>query len=99
MSKIVGLIVQEREQPAKRIEIENNLTSLQGLVGGYIECVTLNSNTVVVCDEEGVLKGKDFNRTIENIPLVGTFLILGVNNRTGNFISLTEKQISKYGLV
>ena len=38
------------------------LKQLQDLVGGYIECVpTRDQKGVLVCDEEGVLKGKDVN--------------------------------------
>lgn len=45
------------------IEIENNLKSLQVIVGGYIEFVgATDSNLLIVCNEEGKLDGLPANR-------------------------------------
>ena len=41
----------------KLIEVENKLKPLQGLVDGYIEAVTLDRELVLICNEEGLLKG------------------------------------------
>jgi hypothetical protein len=38
-----------------------SLEELQAIVGGYIEVVSLRDGRLIVCDEEGKLKGKDFN--------------------------------------
>lgn len=71
-----------RKAPGKapeRIEIENALDALQWEIGGYIETVTLASDLVVICDEEGRLKDKAANCRICGILFVGTILIAGVN--------------------
>lgn len=37
------------------------LEELQGIVGGYIECLNLSVGRLLICNEEGKLKGLDFN--------------------------------------
>lgn len=66
--------------PFEWAAIDNTLEAMQKLVGGYIETVTLPGNMVLVCDEEGVLKGKPLNAIIKNgrghdIPIVGDFFV------------------------
>ncbi|MZT26608.1 DUF3846 domain-containing protein [Butyricicoccus sp. BIOML-A1] len=39
------------------IDIDNTLKALQAEVDGYIETVTIASDAVVICNEEGVLRG------------------------------------------
>lgn len=43
------------------IDIDNTLKALQTEVGGYIETVTIASDAVVICNEEGVLLGMPYN--------------------------------------
>ena len=43
------------------IEVENTLKALQTEVGGYIETVTIASDAVVICNEEGALLGMPYN--------------------------------------
>lgn len=40
---------------------------LQSIVGGYIEVVSLHDGRLVVCDEEGKLKGKERNHKATDI--------------------------------
>ncbi len=63
------------------IDIENDLKSLQAEVGGYIETVTLAEDLVIICDEEGRLKGKEPNIALRGVGIdfCGTILIVGVN--------------------
>lgn len=34
-------------------DVPNTLEALQGLVGGYIETVTVATDAVIICNEEG----------------------------------------------
>ena len=70
-----ALIKRPKEKP-EWIEIENELEALQKAVGGYIQAVTFNG-FVVICDEEGWLKGQTPNCNINGVPFVGTILIVG----------------------
>jgi len=38
-----------------------SLEELNEVVGGYIEVISLHDGRLIVCDEEGKLKGKDRN--------------------------------------
>lgn len=60
------------------IEIDNTLEALQAAVGGYIEPVTFAPDAVVICDEEGRIKGKPKNCTIWDADFVGDLLFVGV---------------------
>ena len=68
-----------RKDPGKKpewVDIENTLESLQEAVDGYIEAVTF-SRYIVICDEEGRLKGKEANCNINGEDFVGSILIVG----------------------
>ena len=78
MSKIKVLY----KEPGKRAEvkeIDNTLEALQEAVGGYIETLTLDHDLVVVCNEEGKLRGMDYNATVAFEDIAGPFLALGVD--------------------
>ena len=42
-------------------DIPNTLEELQATVGGYIETVTIASDAVIICNEEGRLQGLPHN--------------------------------------
>ena len=59
------------------IEVENMLKALQAEVGGYIEAVTIASNAVIICNEEGRILGLPDNGRVCSVDFVGTVLIVG----------------------
>ena len=66
--------------PGKPIEtrtVENSLEALQQLVGGYIETFTIATDCVIICDEEGKLKGKPANFSFAGELFVGPVFICG----------------------
>ena len=54
------------------IEVENTLKALQQEVGGHIETVTIASDTVVICNEEGRILGLPDNGRVCGVDFVGT---------------------------
>lgn len=76
MNKIKVLIKRPGEPP-RSVWISDTLENLQRTVGGYIEIVTLQRGLVVICDEEGRLKGKPYNCTINGVSFVGDIVIAG----------------------
>ena len=72
------------------IEVENELKPLQQAVGGYLESFTFAEDACVLCDEEGLLKGKPYNTPVCGVSYVGTILIVGVAGE--DFADLTEQQ-------
>ena len=61
------------------IEVENTLEALQQEVGGHIETVTIASDAVVICNEEGRLCGLPYNCRFLGVDFVGPILVVGRN--------------------
>ena len=59
------------------IEVDNTLAALQTEVGGYIETVTITSDAVIICNEEGRILGLPYNCRFVGVDFVGTVLIVG----------------------
>ena len=74
------VIIKRAFEPVGRlIDIDNTLKALQDNVGGYIETVTLASDLVIICNEEGRIKRLPYNCTIAGVDFVGTILAVGVD--------------------
>lgn len=78
------------------VEIDGNLKSMQEEVGGYIECVRIGDNhLVMVVNEEGLLEGLPRNPLASKLypgVIVGDAFI---TRETGeNFKSLSDKDIT-----
>ena len=73
------------------INVENTLACLQGQVGGYIETVRFSPSVVIICDEEGKLKGKPYNFRLNGDDIVGVVLVAGV--RGEEFCDLGEADV------
>lgn len=63
----------------RQILIPNELHVLQHLVGGYIETCTIASDLVLICDEEGRLKGKPHNCNVLGVPFCGNLVLVGTD--------------------
>lgn len=93
-NKIKVLIVKPEEKPYTE-EIDCNLESFQKIVGGNIEDVFIESETVLVCHEEGKLLGLTPNRVIGNDVICGTFFLAG-DDGGEELVSLSDEKIEKY---
>ena len=74
----ISVLIKETGKQPRHVNIENSLKNLQNTVGGYIETVTLADDCVVICDEEGRLKGKPYCCNICGVDFVGTVVLAGV---------------------
>lgn len=92
--KIKVVIVEAGKLPATQY-IGNDLKSMQEVVGGYIEEVMLDDGTVLICNEEGKLRGLKPNRRVGNDIIAGTFFIVG-DDGSEDLVSLTDEQIKQY---
>lgn len=75
----------------------NGLEEMQATVGGLIQAIYPYEEPVaLVCNEEGLLLGLDFNRSVPGGygGIVGTFFICGLGEE--DFCSLTPQQMEKY---
>lgn len=97
---ITVLLIEPMKKP-KIIQIENELKSLQKVVGGLIQTIYPYDDPVaLVCNDEGKLMGLPPNRLLKDETgkpydmLCGTFFIVGLGAE--DFKSLTPEQINKY---
>lgn len=79
------------------IEVENTLKALQTEVGGYIETVTIASDAVVICNEEGVLLGMPYNCRFLGVDFVGTVLIVGTKGEEFCDVPAFFKMVVQHG--
>ena len=90
MELINAVIVPVGEKPYTEV-ISNDLKTMQEIVGGYIEVYPISNSLLVICDEEGKLKGKSANRAIGRELIVGNFFIVG-NGEDGEFRGLSDDE-------
>lgn len=95
------VLLVEPDQYARMTTIEAGLSSMQEIVGGYIQSVNYFDEPVtLVCNEEGKINGMELNRAIKDengkmIDIVaGTFFICGVGEE--NFTSLPPEHRAKF---
>ena len=92
--EIKVLIVEPDQHP--RIEtIKNEYETMNKIVGGLIEEIHLDDYTVLICNEEGKLRGLQPNRQVGQDVIVGTFFIAS-DQGMEELVSLQEDQIEKY---
>lgn len=78
------------------IEVENTLKALQVEVGGYIETVTIASDAVIICNEEGHILGLPDNCCFCGVDFVGTVLIVGTKG--DEFCDVPEAELLVHNL-
>lgn len=88
----INVLAKHPGEPFRWIRIENTLEALQEAVGGYIETVTVAKNLVVICDEEGRLKGKPFCHHIFGVDFVGDIIIAGVRGDEFSDVPVTFRE-------
>lgn len=59
--------------------IDNTLEALQGIVGGNIEVITVATDCVLICNEEGRLLGLPENSRIAGVNFCGPVIVAGVD--------------------
>ena len=78
----------------EEIDMPNTLDAFQAAVGGDIEVLGLDSDTALICSEEGKLMGLPPNRRVGGDTIAGTFLIAG--DADGGFCSLSDEDAAYY---
>lgn len=96
MAKKLTVVMVEPHKAPYVTKIDDELSALQKAVGGYIEVVGNGYGTLIICNEEGKLKGLEGNRRIRDGSsiIAGTFFIVGEDGE--NFRSLTGSETVKY---
>ena len=94
-TRITVLLVEPEKLPVITI-IDNELSVLQELVGGYIECIRQKGYDIII-NEEGKFEGLKPNFLIyDGLDYVaGNAIFAGVDYDEGEFKSLTPQQIAE----
>lgn len=88
----IKVIFQNPGEISRIMTVKNDLKSMQELIGGYLETLTLPNGLVLVMDEEGRLKGLRENvRCVQFRTIVGRIFITAAEGES--FRSLTVKEI------
>ena len=87
------LVIIKEPGKAARVEplFENELEAFQQAVGGFIETVTVAADLVIICTEEGRLKGLPWNCTVFGVDFVGPVVVAGVKGE--EFASIKAKYV------
>ncbi len=91
---LLRILYVEPGKPAYEAELGCDLRLLQKAVQGYIEHVYLN-DVILVCNEEGKLKGMPPNRKLESGEIIADPFFL-VGEAGEDYVSLTDAQVQKY---
>lgn len=100
MDQIKAVVIEAGNPEIKIVDkFNSDLESLQKAVGGYIEAIRLDSETIIWVNEDGKVNDlkPNFMLTRGNKGLdylVGNIVITGCNSE-GDNISLTDSQLTK----
>ena len=75
IEKTIRILKIEPQNLPYEKEIANDLEGIQGEVEGLFECIYLDDNCILVCNEEGKLNGMELNRRVGNDIIAGPFFI------------------------
>ena len=67
---------------------------MQRAVDGHMETVYMGDSTILICNEEGKVKGMDCNRRVGDDVIAGPFFIVGEDGE--DFRSLTDEEAQRY---
>ena len=90
--KIKAIIKRPDEKAGHMTWVSNSLKNLQTHVEGRIEAVTIKPGVVVVCNEEGRLKGMPYCCTAEDVPFVGTIIAVGAEGDEFTDVPISLKE-------
>ena len=94
--KTIKVMIKEPRQDALVLEVKNSYGVCRDLIGGgWLETVWIEKGVVMICDEEGKLKGLTPNFVLPKLRdiICGPVFFCSANSE-GDFTSLNEEQIA-----
>lgn len=83
------VVIAHPQEPPRILDVPDlSLRTMQEIVGGPIELLSVGKLDVWVC-EEGIPMGMPFNRVVHGTPLVGTILVT-TSNADGDTLPLSD---------
>ena len=96
MQRIRAIVKRPDEMYGHMTNISNSLKNLQNTVEGYIETVTVASDLVIICNEEGVIRNLPLNCELCVHQFFGTLIICGVDGDEFGDIPITFDQWKRF---
>jgi hypothetical protein len=90
------VLIKKPGESAILTEVDNDLKTLQKIVDGHIECVSLALDCVIICNEEGRINDLHYNCVIAGCEFFGTIIVAGVNDEDFCDVMLTEEQAKRF---
>lgn len=90
------IIIKEPGKNPEYVKAQNKLKPLQKLVGGYIEPVRLRDDLILICNEEGRLRGLPWCCTVFKTNFYGTVLFAGVDGEEFTDCPLTIEELEQF---
>lgn len=89
------VIIKAPNNPAVEAEIDNTLETMQGIVGGYIECIPLTYEALIICNEEGKIRNLPYNFSTPLDHIMGTVIICGDEGEDFTDVPITVEEFNK----
>lgn len=96
MNKTIRVMTKLPGSPWRLRQIDNTLEALQQFVGGYIETVTLSLDVVVICNEEGRIRGLPENVRLCGVDFCGPVIVAGIKGE--DFADLKMAYVKQWRL-
>lgn len=91
--KELKVVAFEMGKEPRLVTMKNDLKVFQNFVGGYIEAFCQPDGIIIICNEEGKLKGLPINKIMFGEPIAGNFFICR-SDKKGDFADVTDEDIS-----
>lgn len=98
--QLIDVVMVKPGRNAYVTRIDSSLTSMQNIVGGFLEAVyPFEENVCILCNEDGKLDGLPLNRALKDGGeiydiIAGTFFLCGFDDE--KFTGLAPEQLEKY---
>lgn len=99
----INVIYVEPGKEARKIEMKDELTEMQNLVGGMIEeYMPFEDEVAIICNDEGKMRGMPLNRGIEDEDgklmdiIAGPFFIAYAPVESEKYLSMPKDLEEKY---
>jgi hypothetical protein len=109
-----AIVINANGTPIEIIDVDTPdlLSVMQGIVGGYVEAVSLTPNVTLWCNEDGIAAGLPANviatfvwhktfwpRVDSNHSIVGNVILTGGSDENGDVLGIDFEELAyKYGI-
>lgn len=75
----IKILLKRPHEPWCEAKIPNTLAAMQDAVGGLIEAVRIHTDAVIICNEEGLIRGMPYNARVMGTNFCGPIFVCGVD--------------------